>query len=59
MAADLRDNEKDELIRFAFLAASADGALTASRIELLKELPHLIGVSETRYRRMIQQANER
>lgn len=56
IAADLGPEEKDLLIYHAFLVASTDGQLSESCTEFLKQFPKLVGVSETRFRQVIQRA---
>lgn len=46
------------LVRHAFLAATAGGQLSAARQELLKNLPHAVGIPESRFREIIVYAAE-
>ncbi len=54
----LHDDAKDQLIFYAFLAATADGALSETRQMLLKNMPGAIGVTEERFRAVVANAVE-
>jgi hypothetical protein len=51
-------HDKERLVYHAFLAATAGGQLSASRQELLSQMPDAIGVPEERFREIIVRAAE-
>lgn len=59
VAEELSDEDKDLLVRHAFLAATAGGQLSAERQTLLTSLPDAIGVPEWRFREVISSAADR
>ncbi len=59
VAEELSDEDKDRLVLHGFLAATADGQLSAERQTLLTDLPDAIGVPEWRFREVISSAAER
>lgn len=58
LAEQLPDEYRELLIRYAFLAASAEGSLSASRADLLMSMPALLGVTEAQFRRVVEQSAE-
>lgn len=53
IAARRSEEEKDWLIRGAFLVASASGDISEERLEQLKQLPAALDVSEDRFRQIV------
>ncbi|GIW91970.1 MAG: hypothetical protein KatS3mg110_4602 [Pirellulaceae bacterium] len=50
-------DEREWLVRAAFLVASAEGALTEERLQQLKLLPVALGIPEDRFRQIIEEAS--
>ncbi len=50
------EEEKDWIVRGAFLVASAGGGISPERLEQLKLLPQALGMSEERFRQIIEQS---
>lgn len=50
------DEEKAWIIRGAFAVATADGELSDQRLAQLKQLPDVLGISEARFREIIEDA---
>ncbi len=58
IAQSLAEEDKDQLVFHAFLAATAGGDLSDARQALLKTLPEAIGVTEDRFRQVVADAVE-
>jgi uncharacterized tellurite resistance protein B-like protein len=56
VAGQLSEQEKDQLVQQAFLAATAGGELSEARQLLLKKMPNALGVEESRFRQLIAEA---
>jgi tellurite resistance protein len=59
VAAILTPEDKELLVRHAFLVATADGQLSPPRQTLLRNLPDVLGIPESRFRELIVLAVER
>jgi uncharacterized tellurite resistance protein B-like protein len=53
ISAELEQTDRDVLVRYAFLLATANGELDEAHQQLLLELPNLIGMDQARYRDII------
>ena len=53
VADELSDAEAEQMVKGAFLVASASGSLTDSQLEELKLLPLALGIDEQRYCQII------
>jgi len=51
------EDERNGIVRGAFLIASACGEISAERLEQLKQLPKAFGMSEDRFRGIIAEAS--
>ena len=59
IADQLDERWSERLVQAVFLVANADGEATPEQMELLSELPALLGMSEERFRELVSDAIER
>ncbi len=56
LAQQLSEEDKEQLVYFAFLAATASGDMSAPRRTLLARMPEVVGVPEMRFREIVLRA---